>query len=523
MKMKKNKFSYILWIFFSVFSGLSLTIDVIYMMNSFGFHDRHTIIGMVCLSFILCFSCYEFLNLCIYRFIENRLLSDKIWKLILRITVISVFVISFIGRLSYVSTVKTFLIENDLYYQKAISSSFSAKTAMEALYVYLLKGFMLIFVEGPRIAVLFQFLLEEAFFFVFYLFVKKLSNQTISVIFLVLAFLLRVFNQGFEKLNSEPLILIILLVSFLIFKGVGSYSEKNPEKKRQILLLSFGFGAISGLVSSLDVIGLTIPLTILIILFSELNFSKRREASKHSVILPMICLIFLGTILFFGVGIYLFYSSEFSFWSRLDYYRTLFFGNPYFDLHAIAFHESFLYGYILCVLETMWFFVFMNVPYDFAKFGTILWILLASIQLFHINVIDYTMISSVYPLILCVAGIYGIFYYQKYVRNANERKQLSFEDDPLQMVCNEAIEPAETKDGSQNWNQIFSDGRSLMEHAEILYRKEINPTFKKSSPVIPSVKNKTQPNGKLQYTVSVSDYEDYDITAISLEDDFDIQ
>ncbi len=467
MKLKKNWFSFVIWAVLSVLSGTYLAVNVIYITASLGFHNNDTLIGFVCLSLVFCFAFYELLSALIRSVLNVGFLSDGLKKHIVRVLVILIFVGSYLYRFSHLSQTHFWLSNSDRLYSMAYyfdRPSMNFKSLIEVLYVDLLHITFTLFGKTTTIALLFQFCLEQLDLILFYFLVKKISSRGTGCFFLFLASVLKCYNDGISELSIEPLLIFFML--FVLFTFAAFYEVCLKHYDHGVIAeFLFGLcGALCGAITALDVVGFIVTLTLLATLITETRLSDKKVTEGDQTLyerMPLYAIYFaVMAVAAFFLVLFLFQDDKSTMTISLHQYYERYFSDVHFGFYSIAYHENTVFGFLIGVLETMWFFVFLSVPYDFARFGTLLWLGISLIQYLHFNVHDYSMISSLFSLLLCVGGVYGIVYHQKHTLGYAGKKVIAFEDYHDSKEYRESkIEPEASANGDADWNQNFSDGR----------------------------------------------------------------
>lgn len=534
MKLKKSKCSFVIWILISLAIAVSIAINVIRVFKELGFHNHNTLIGFVCLSFILCFVVFEILSFLFHTINETDFLSEQTRGFIVKMTVILLFLISVFGRLSYVITADFSVIEQEPFYIYALSERFETCAVSERVYVFLLRGFMYLFGTKPHNAVIFQFLLEECIFILFYFLIRKMACEFVSCMILLMTLLLKSYNIGFNGLSVEPIIIIFLFGTLILFLYTISYGREHAARDKSIYALFGVIGILNGFLCTADILGIALILTETVICLTEWEPQKKHPTKAfEQKLLNCLLLCLFVSLVFFLISAVLLIEQGDSVHEKLQYYFQLYFSKPRFSFFAVNYQEKNLLGLMIGVLSSMWFFAFMSLPFDFAKLGCLLTFFVYFLQFMGINRIPYTMLNSTCPLIVCASGIYGIYYYQKYVRPENEKKKITFPEDDVFSADNQPfdLEPEKTKPGDEHWSQVFRDGRTINCNAEVLYRKVVKKsqqnTFLKengNSTGVTYEKENRKPRVDLE-SIQPSSYReviDYDITELPEDDDFDI-
>lgn len=476
MKLKKNWFSFVIWAVLSIMSGTYLAVNVIYVADSLGFHNNDTLIAFVCLSLVFCFAFYELLSSVVRGFFRMQFLSEVARRHLFRVIVVSIFVGSYLIRFSHLSQTHFWLNNSDRLYSMAYyygRPSMTYKSIIEVLYVDLMNLAFTLFGKNTTIALLFQFVLEQLDFIVFYFLVKKVSSRGTACFFLFLASILKCFNDGINQLSVEPLLILFMLLTMLVFACFYEICSKHYEHGVIVECLFGISGAMCGALAAFDIVGWVVAFTCMTILITETRFANKKRVEDNQTLyerMPLYTIYFvIMTVAIFCLMLFLFKDEQTTMLYSLKRYANQYFSNVDFELYGISYHESIVFGFLMCVLNTMWFFVYMPVPYDFARLGTLLWLGISILQYLHLNVYDYSYISSLFTVFLCVGGVYGIVYHEKNSSEFTGKRVIAFEDYQNSKEYRESqVEPDASLNGDEDWGQNFSDGRLLADESDVL-------------------------------------------------------
>lgn len=489
MELKKNWFSFIIWVMVSVLSGTFLAIEVIAFAVSLGFINNDTLIGFVVLSYIFCFAFYEIISTVISHYVDAKHFTLEKKRKLSRTIFILMYLFVLVYRFTIISSNHFVLGSQDVIYYAAANPKVditAGHSLLEQLYIWLFRIIFRFFGTTQTVAVIFQFVLEQIVLFLVFWVIKQISNSGIATFYFFIISCMQGFHIDKHILTEENLFLLLCLLSIWMYVSIYRYAKDHYRLGVTTEILYAICGFLSGVMAALYVYGWIIVLAFFLTTISESNRLRDDEDKNRNLntYMPMYAIYLLvSAIVGFVIALVLFSGTSFSILGALNQYADLYFSNLKFSYEWIYNNEYPVMNLVCGILCTFWFFVYLAVPYDFSRLQTLIWFGFCAFQTIGIQSNQFYVTG---PIVICLAstsGIIGISYYHVHrLRFHKENRVITFQTDQsleeLRRKGNE--EPEAGERGEEDWKQIFTDGRSATQATYATVGTQAAPAVKNS-------------------------------------------